>query len=609
MLLGENAMENMHLLLSFLVSLAVIIAMIMSKKFNPSFCLFVGAIVAALIGGIPIGEIAGTLNSAFGSILISTGLLMLFAFIFCQYLSESGGILEFAKALLRVTGPKYDLVAVAIIGYILSIPVGFLASCAIVIPMFKPMSKMTGRPMQAYVCSFIVPTLLTACTVVPTSGPVAFAGLLGIDIGFYMVYGILITLPGAVISTLIVYWMSARLKKTGKGVVETGSGEMDLTPDPTKPKASLVLLLILIPIITISVGAFAPYIMSTENVLYGILSFIGNTGISMFVVTVLSMVTLRKYLPRPSTVIFNEGVKEAGPIFAMLGCAQCYGSVLQAAGVGDYIVDVLGSTPLPVLVIALILMVALHAGTGAGTVAGTTTISLLMPMFESTGTSLMLFGLVAGIGQLVLLIPTDVTFWYIKDASGLSVGETAKSVCIPATIVGLIRNTPGWQQEGSASLDARNAVMVMSQMSKVYFTHYSLYEKMTEGMTDQPAKEELLANYVSAGMEAYADGHDANCVITCLRACNSYSLANGFDSLDAAFARLSMPALVISVDTDPEFPPHYGRELVDGINAHHPGRAEQAVVHSIHGHMGCVLEADQLKAAMGPFQRYLKERL
>lgn len=431
-------MGDIYLLFTFLISLAVIIVMIMSKKFNPSFCLFVGAIVAALVGRVPLGSIATTLNSSFGGILVGTGILMLFAFIFCQYLNESGGITEFAKALIRMVGPKYDLVAVAIIGYILAIPVGFLAACAIVIPMFRPMSKMTKRPVPAYVAAFIVPTLLTACTVVPTSGPVAFAGLLGIDIGFYMVYGILITLPGTIVSTILAYWISASYKKKNQGIVEGDGEDMNLSADPTKPGAGLVLFLILVPIIIISIAAFAPYFMNTESTLYGLLSFVGNTGIAMFIVTVLSMILLRKYLPRSSTAIFNDGVKEAGPIFAMLGCANAYGGVLMAAGVGDYIVNLLGNTPLPVLLIALVLMVALHAGTGAGTVAGTTTISLLMPMFEATGTSLMLFGLVAGIGQLVLLIPTDLTFWYIKDASGLSVGDTVKSLCVPATIVGIV---------------------------------------------------------------------------------------------------------------------------------------------------------------------------
>ena len=84
------------------------------------------------------------------------------------------------------------------------------------------------------------------------------------------------------------------------------------------------------------------------------------------------------------------------------------------------------------------LLVALHAGTGAGTVAGSTAISLFMSTFVDSGASLMAFGLICGIGQLVLLIPTDVTFWYMKDASGLTVGDTVKAVCIPSTIAGVV---------------------------------------------------------------------------------------------------------------------------------------------------------------------------
>lgn len=425
-------------LVTFIVALAVVIVMILSKKFNPSFCLFVGAIVAAIVGGVPIASIAGTLNSAFGTILIGTGILMLFAFVFTQYLDESGGIKEFAKALIRITGPKYDLVAVAIIGYILAIPVGFLAAVAIVMPMFRPMSQMTKRPVPAYVCSFIVPCLLTACTVVPTSGPVAFAGLLGINIGWYMIYGILLTLPGAVISTLLAYYISKVYTKKGLCIVESGAEEISLEHDPTKPSAGLILFLILVPIITMSIGAFAPYVIDKESAVYGVLSFFGNTGISMFVVTVLSMITLNKYLPRASTAVFNQGIKEAGPIFAMLGCAQCFGTVLIAAGVGEYIVGLFSNTNISLLIVAMVLMVAFHAGTGAGTVAGTTTIAVLMPLFQASGTSLMLFGLLAGIGQLVFIIPTDLTFWYIKDASGLSFEDTFKSMCLPAWVSGLV---------------------------------------------------------------------------------------------------------------------------------------------------------------------------
>lgn len=430
-------MGDLYLLLAFLVSLGVIIALIMSKRFNPSLCLFIGALVAAFIGRVPIEKIAGTFNSSFASIMVSTGILMVFAFTFSQYLNESGGVTEFSKALVRMVGPKYDLIALALVGYILSIPVGLLAACAIVIPMFRPMSKLTGRPIPAYLCAFVVPTLLTACTVVPTSGPVLFAGLLGIDIGFYMVYGILITIPAAVVSTLYAYWLSAQYKKKGMAV-DAGTEAIDLAADPTKPGAGLILALILIPIVVITLGSFAPYFTPEGSSIRGILTFVGNPGIAMFIITLISMFALRNYLPRKSTLVFNDGLKEAGPVLVMLGCANVYAGILTTAGVGDYIVSLLSNSSLNILLVALVLMVALHAGTGAGTVAGSTAISLLMPMFQQQGASLMAFGLICGVGQLVLLIPTDVTFWYMKDASDLSVGDTVKAVCVPSTIAGLV---------------------------------------------------------------------------------------------------------------------------------------------------------------------------
>ncbi len=179
---------------------------------------------------------------------------------------------------------------------------------------------------------------------------------------------------------------------------------------------------------------------------------------------------------------------------------------------------------------------------------------------------------------------------------------TSGGIAIHNVFINSIRNTPGWQKGETDSFDVRNAVMVMSQMSKVYYTHYSLYENMTAGNEDQMAKEAQLSEYLMAGMEAYADGHDANCVIACLRACNSYSIAKCAGSFEEAYKRLSMPALVISVNTDPEFPPHYGKEMADGINAQHPGNAEHVVIESIYGHLGCVLEGEQLKAAMLPFK-------
>lgn len=182
---------------------------------------------------------------------------------------------------------------------------------------------------------------------------------------------------------------------------------------------------------------------------------------------------------------------------------------------------------------------------------------------------------------------------------------TAGGMAYHNAIINSIRLSPNWCGGDYGDDQVLHAVNAMAQINKVYFTHYSLYEKMLEGITDQLEKEQKLAEYLQNGSEAYAKSHDANAMITCLRACNSFNLANNFSSLDEAFARLDMPMLVISVDTDGEFPPKYGREIADGVNAHHPGKAEHVVITSTYGHLGCVLEGEQLKSAMSPF----KERI
>ena len=157
-----------------------------------------------------------------------------------------------------------------------------------------------------------------------------------------MIDGTFITIPPATLITECAYLFSNHLKKKGH-VDEIDAEAIDLSADPTKPSALLVLALILIPIATITIGSFAPYFTPDGSFMRGFLSFIGNTGISMFIITMISMWTLRNYLPRASTVIFADGIKESGTVLTMLGFANVYAGDLQAAGVGEYIVGMLSN--------------------------------------------------------------------------------------------------------------------------------------------------------------------------------------------------------------------------------------------------------------------------
>ena len=77
------------------------------------------------------------------------------------------------------------------------------------------------------------------------------------------------------------------MKDVYKRQDEIDAEAIDLSADPTKPSALLVLALILIPIATITIGSFAPYFTPDGSFMRGFLSFIGNTGISMFIITMI----------------------------------------------------------------------------------------------------------------------------------------------------------------------------------------------------------------------------------------------------------------------------------------------------------------------------------
>lgn len=178
---------------------------------------------------------------------------------------------------------------------------------------------------------------------------------------------------------------------------------------------------------------------------------------------------------------------------------------------------------------------------------------------------------------------------------------TAGGMAYHNAIINGLKLSPNWN-DGDYDDSVLHAADAMAQVNKVYFTHYSLYEKMVEGIEKQLEKERILNDYLQAGSAAYAKSHDPNAMITCLRACNSYNIGKGYKSLSEAFARLNMPMLVINVDTDGEFPPKYGKEIVDGVNQHYPGHAEHCIITSVNGHLGCVMEGEQLAKVMMPFK-------
>ena len=198
-------------LVAFLIVFVVLLLALIKFKVSPSVGLFAAAIIFGLMVGMPAADILNTLPAGFGNMMKSIGLLIVFGSIFGDILGESGATEELAKGMVRLFGKKNDLLALNLVGFILSIPIYFGCAYIMTAPLVNALQKISRKSMKGYVIAIFTGLMLTHSCVAPTPGPLAVAGQIGANIGWFIIWGIVVCLP----ASLLVGWLYANSASKG----------------------------------------------------------------------------------------------------------------------------------------------------------------------------------------------------------------------------------------------------------------------------------------------------------------------------------------------------------------------------------------------------------
>ena len=133
-------------------------------------------------------------------------------------------------------------------------------------------------------------------------------------------------------------------------------------------------------------------------------------------------------------MIVTEAADSAGLILLITGAGGAFGSILSTSGIGDYLVETMGSMNISPIVLGFALSALLRVSQGSTTVALVTTSSILGSAIASTGASPVLVGLAICAGGIGFSLPNDSGFWVLSRFSGISVSDTLKSWTIGGTI-------------------------------------------------------------------------------------------------------------------------------------------------------------------------------
>ena len=134
-------------LIVMLISIAILVTLIMKFKIHPVYALIFTGVLAALGFGFPINQVFSTITSGFGGTIGNIGIVIILGCAIGIILEDTGGALVLANTILKAVGKKNSALAMALTGYLVSIPVFSDSAIVIMSPVARALSARGGIPL------------------------------------------------------------------------------------------------------------------------------------------------------------------------------------------------------------------------------------------------------------------------------------------------------------------------------------------------------------------------------------------------------------------------------------------------------------------------------
>ncbi|PRX95701.1 GntP family permease [Allonocardiopsis opalescens] len=440
---------DIQLLAALLLGVAAVIVLIMWSRLDAFAALLIGAVVTGLVAGVPVAELIEQIGTGFGNTLGGIGIVIGLGVMIGKIMEQTGAADALARFFIRLAGKGREDVALTATGAAVSVPVFCDSGFVILHPLARSLARRYGRPLVLVSLALAGGLSVTHHLVPPTPGPLAAAGLLGVDLGQMIIAGLLFSLPLLPVVVLYARYMGPRLESQvdpslvpggaedgpGAGGAADGGAEGAARTEPGGPalrteaaaeaaptmgagRAGLPLLLPLVLIILNTIGeAVAP-----ESTFAQFAAFIGSPTVALLIGLLVAVYLLPPAGTKRSTVTgwLTAAAASAGMIVFITGAGGAFGQVLRDSGVGDALAGAVSAWPLPLFLLPFLIATFVRLAQGSGTVAIITAATLAAPIVEVSALNPLVAALSACAGSFVFSYFNDSYFWVVTRFTGLS---------------------------------------------------------------------------------------------------------------------------------------------------------------------------------------------
>lgn len=445
-------------LVVMIISIVGLVFLIMKLKIHPVFSLIIVAVLAAIGFGFPIKDVFPTVTGGFGSTIGNIGIVIILGCTIGVILEDTGGALVLANTILNFVGRKRSKLAMALTGYLVSIPVFSDSAIVIMSPVARALSARGGIPLIALLGALNAGIMATHTMVPPTPGPIAAAGTLGADLGFMIVLGLITSAAYTAAGTL---WCgSKRMLKKYPDIavvanVESLEEEKLALPTAkrkksvaykTVPSALMSFSMIIVPVLLICLNSFGSLWIDKGSPVLPYLGFIGHPIFALGVGVVIGLFVDKNRMNLDQVYSwFHVAVEKSGFIILATGAAGAFGAVLRASGVGTYLGNIIAETALPAVFIPFLISLLLSVANGSATVSLLTGSAIVLPLMPALGLSPVIAALAIAAGSSFFYHANASHFWVVLKANGdLPMKQGFDLVSIPTALGSLAAMAVVW---------------------------------------------------------------------------------------------------------------------------------------------------------------------
>lgn len=437
-----NGLSGERMLIGLAIGIAVLIFLVLKTKVQAFLALIICTVIVGVVGGMPLLNttievdgvektfgIINSITSGFGGTLGSIGIIIGFGVMMGQIFEVTGAAKRMAYTFLKLFGKKREEEALALTGFLVSIPIFCDSGFVVLAPIAKAISRATKKSFIGLGVALAAGLVITHSLVPPTPGPLGVCGIFGIDVGSFILLTIILALPMTIAciaySRLYLSKKYYRIPNEDGEVVEApyrepdydGAFAMDMSGVPGALESFMPLL---VPIVLILINTVATAVGATTGIME-ILIFLGQPVVAVGIGLLVAIFTLGRKLDRHTCLSeMEKGMMSAGIIMLVTGGGGALGQIIKDSGLGNFMAEGLAQTAIPIVVLPLLISTAMRFIQGSGTVAMTTAASISAPIIIASGASPLLGAIACCVGSLFFGYFNDSYFWVVNRTLGVS---------------------------------------------------------------------------------------------------------------------------------------------------------------------------------------------